>query len=75
MVLTANTGSFSNDFKNNWNQILNSALRAMRDLIFTESANALEAVEYDIMELETRIREDFGATVLEKFSQRSGNLW
>ena len=47
----------------------------MRDLIFTESANALEADEYDIMELETRITEDFGATVLDKFSQRSGNLW
>ena len=42
----------------------------MRDLVFTGPAKALESVERNIMELETRIAEDFGATVLDKFSDK-----
>lgn len=61
---------FSNGFENNWNQILHGASRAMTDLIFTGPAKAQESVERNIMELEKSIAEDFGATVLNKFSDK-----
>lgn len=61
---------FSNGFENNWNQILYGASRAMTDLIFTGPAKALESLERNIMELEKSIAEDFGVTVLDKFSDK-----
>lgn len=61
---------FSNGFEDNWNQILYGASRAMTDLIFTGPAIALESLERNIMELEKSIAEDFGVTVLDKFSDK-----
>ena len=71
---TANIGIYTTDFEEKWSHILNSASEELRDLIIEEFSHAQDIVKREILELETRIANDFGANVMDKFSEKAQEI-
>lgn len=67
---TANLESFSDEFENNWMNILNGASRQMRDLVLTESRVAVQNITKHILDLEECIVKDYGIPVRDHFIQK-----
>ena len=71
---TANIDSFSEDFTDQWMEVLNGASKALRDLITTETEEAVANIERNIFDLERSIIQDYGLQVRDKFVQKSMDI-